>query len=70
MKKLIVFGKHYEKINSVFGERLIFSLALCSEFLLRVKKKLNEGPGPGLFFDRRLHSSKLSINKLLHTVQK
>ena len=45
MKKLIVFGKHYEKINSVFGERLNFSLALCSEFLLRVKKKLNEGPG-------------------------
>ena len=44
MKKIIVFGKHYEKINSVFGERPNISLALCSEFLLRVKKKLIEGP--------------------------
>ena len=45
MKKIIVFGKHYEKINSVFGERPNNSLALCSEFQLRVKKKINEGPG-------------------------
>jgi len=45
MKKIIVFGKHYEKINSVFGERPNNSLALCLEFQLRVKKKINEGPG-------------------------
>ena len=37
MKKIIVFGKHYEKINSVFGKRPNISLALCSEFQLRVK---------------------------------
>ena len=40
MKKLIVFGKHYEKINSVFGERLNISLALCSGFLPREKKNI------------------------------
>ena len=34
MKKLIVFGKHYETINSVFGERPNTSLALCSEYPL------------------------------------
>ena len=39
MKKIIVFGKHYEKINSVFGERPNNSLALCSEFQLARKKK-------------------------------
>ena len=39
MKKLIVFGKHYEKIHSVFGKRPNISLALCSEFPSRVKKK-------------------------------
>ena len=39
MKKLIVFGKHYEKFNSVFGKGPNISLALCSEFQLRVKKK-------------------------------
>ena len=39
MKKFIVFGKHYEKINSVFGERPNISSALCSEFLLSVLKK-------------------------------
>ena len=44
MKKIIVFGKHYEKINSVFGERPNNSLALCSEFQLARKKKLIEGP--------------------------
>ena len=44
MKKIIVFGKHYEKINSVFGKRPNISLALCSEFLARLKKKLIEGP--------------------------
>ena len=40
MKKLIVFGKHLEKINSVFGKRPNISSALCSEFLHSVKKKL------------------------------
>ena len=44
MKKLIGFGKHYEKINSVFGKRPNISSALCSEFLLSCKKKLIEGP--------------------------
>ena len=44
MKKFIVFGKHYEKINSVFGERPNISSALCSEFLLSCfKKKLIQG---------------------------
>ena len=38
------FGKHYEKINSVFGKRSNISLALCSEFLLRVLKKLIKCP--------------------------
>ena len=41
MKKIIVFGKHYEKNNSVFGKRPTISSALCSGFLLRVKKKTN-----------------------------
>ena len=45
MKKIIVFGKHYEKINSVFGKRPNISSALCSGFLLSCKKKLIEGPG-------------------------
>ena len=53
MKKIIVFGKHYEKINSVFGERPNNSLALCSEFQLRVKKKLNEGPENQLEQERK-----------------
>jgi len=44
MKKIIVFGKHYEKINSVFGKRPNISSALCSVFLLSCKKKLIEGP--------------------------
>jgi len=39
-----VFGKHSEKIQRVFGERPNIYLALCSEFQLGVKKKLNEGP--------------------------
>ena len=43
MKKLTVFGKHYEKINSVFGKRPNISSALCSGFLLSCKKKLIEG---------------------------
>ena len=42
MKKSIVFGKHYEKNHSVFGEHPNLSLALCLEF--RVKKPI-EGPG-------------------------
>ena len=44
MKKLIVFGKHYEKVIVFFAKRPNISLALCSEFLLCVKKKLIEGP--------------------------
>ena len=44
MKRKILFGKHYEKINSVFGERPNLFLALCSEFLLRVLKILIEDP--------------------------
>ena len=43
LKKFIVFGKHYEKIHSVFGKRPNISLALCSEFNFE-KKNLNEGP--------------------------
>jgi len=45
-----VLGKHSEKIQRVVGERPNISLALCSEFLLSVKKKLIEGPEKFTFF--------------------
>ena len=44
MKRKILFGKHYEKINSVFGKHPNISSALWSGFLLSCKKKLIEGP--------------------------
>ena len=34
LKKFIVFGRHYEKIHSDFGERPNFSLALYFAFKL------------------------------------
>ena len=43
LKKFRVFGKHSEKIQSVFGERPYISLTLCLELQLRVKKTI-EGP--------------------------
>ena len=57
MKKIIVFRKHYEKNNSVFGKRPNISSALCSIFLSRVKKKLIEGPDKNV----KLHNGIISF---------
>ena len=54
MKKIIVFRKHYEKNNSVFGKRPNISSALYSGFLRSCKKKLIEGPGPRKIIDLKV----------------
>ena len=41
-----------EKNNSVFGKRPNISSALCSGFLLSVKKKLIEGPAKYTFINK------------------